>query len=594
MQPLSKSAEHECSNTDPLSSVVRLVRQQIAVMSALITLSHDEALAPRAHDGAPASSALDLQSLGNTLSTTETLLTIVDTHCDERFNHPTFRASIPSVRFLAACPLRTAAGELLGLLWLLHDQPRELDSTQQTSLLAMAEVAAHWLAQERMIAQQATELEALRSSERRMALAIDGSGTGVWDRDIANGAIYYSDSWKSLLGYAPDDISNRIEDSYTRVHPDDVSYVHATIADHLQQRTAEYQVEHRLRCKDGTYKWVHSRGMVVERDAAGQALRMLGTTTDITAKRAMSDQVLRTVDLLTDLTNEIPGMAFQYCRSTNGTTYFNYVSAGVSDLFGITPEQLKADPQAMRAAIYPHDLAGYLQSFEGSAKDLSPWHHEYRVQLCDGTISWCQGDARPKRLADGTILWHGFIADISPHKSIEAELQVFATTDSLTQLANRRWFIVQLEAELSCVKRSAEHRATLLMLDLDHFKKINDEWGHAVGDQALRHFAKILRSQLRQSDTAGRLGGEEFAVVLSTADIDKSLRFAERLQQALASTPLIHDDQPIYLAVSIGIAAMDAADSTVEAVVSRSDAALYRAKRNGRNRIECCTLALEH
>ena len=185
------------------------------------------------------------------------------------------------------------------------------------------------------------------------------------------------------------------------------------------------------------------------------------------------------------------------------------------------------------------------------------------------------------------MLWHGFIADISPHKSIEAELQVFATTDSLTQLSNRRWFLVQLEAELNNVQRKAEHSAALLMLDLDHFKKINDQWGHTVGDQVLRHFAKLLRAQLRISDTAGRLGGEEFAVVLSNADTPKAVKFAERLQEELKNAPLIHDGQPIHMTVSVGIAAITPSDDKVEVSLSRSDIALYRAKRNGRDRIEC-------
>jgi diguanylate cyclase (GGDEF)-like protein len=145
----------------------------------------------------------------------------------------------------------------------------------------------------------------------------------------------------------------------------------------------------------------------------------------------------------------------------------------------------------------------------------------------------------------------------------------------------------QLGAELARVQRIAGHRATILMFDLDHFKAINDRWGHSVGDQALRHFAAVLASQLRKTDAAGRMGGEEFAVVLSDASIDQAVTFARRIQSELANAPVLLADARIPLAVSVGIAAINASDVNTETTLSRSDMALYRAKRGGRNRIEC-------
>ena len=93
-----------------------------------------------------------------------------------------------------------------------------------------------------------------------MALAIEGSGTGLWDRNVVTGEIRYSKAWKAMLGYKESEISNRIEESYTRVHPDDLAYVKETIQAHFDQKTESYEVEHRIRCRDGSYKWVLSRG----------------------------------------------------------------------------------------------------------------------------------------------------------------------------------------------------------------------------------------------------------------------------------------------------------------------------------------------
>jgi diguanylate cyclase (GGDEF)-like protein len=202
-------------------------------------------------------------------------------------------------------------------------------------------------------------------------------------------------------------------------------------------------------------------------------------------------------------------------------------------------------------------------------------------------LRWRQGHARPRRLNDGSTLWHGFITDVTERKRIETELQGFATIDFMTQLPNRRHFMTQLEAELMQLQHSTDRSAAILMCDLDYFKSINDRWGHAVGDLALRHFAAILRDQLRKGDTAGRVGGEEFAIVLSDAGVAEALVFARRLQQRLVETPLLEGDYRITLTVSIGIATVEPADPSADASLSRSDMALYRAKTSGRNRIEC-------
>lgn len=483
-------------------------------------------------------------------------------------------------------PLQAQADTPLGTLYLHFDQPHQLDAKQREALQDFAALALDLLVRAADEARQRHEIAALRDSERRMALAISGSGTGIWDRNVATGEIHYSSSWKALLGYAEHEIGNRIEESYTRVHPADLDYVRATIQAHLDQRTEAYEVEHRLRCRDGQYKWVCSRGKVVEHDKHGKPLRMVGTTTDITAMRRLSEQVQLTATLMTDLTNEIPGMVFQCRRQADGTSAFTYVSAGAQAICGLSAMQLMQDAQSLTDIVHPDDRKAFIDSFQLSAEQLTPWHLEFRVQVPGREIAWCQGEACPRREEDGSVIWHGFMTDLTERKQIEAELQAFATTDFLTQLANRRHFMCQLEAELARLQRSPEQSAAILMFDLDYFKTINDRWGHNVGDQALRHFAGILSSQLRKTDTAGRLGGEEFAVVLSEANLDKARNFATRIQNELARSPILHAGEPIFLAVSVGISSLNASDASVEAALSRSDIALYCAKRGGRNRIE--------
>jgi diguanylate cyclase (GGDEF)-like protein/PAS domain S-box-containing protein len=175
--------------------------------------------------------------------------------------------------------------------------------------------------------------------------------------------------------------------------------------------------------------------------------------------------------------------------------------------------------------------------------------------------------------------------DISRQKMLEAELTRLATTDELTGLANRRHFLEQMDMELSRIHRFSEP-AALLMLDLDHFKRINDTHGHAWGDATLRAFAKILLRHLRKTDLAGRLGGEEFALLLPGTGLESARCFAEELRRRVSGMTLEIGQRAVKITVSIGIARLDRDDVLTDAALARADAALYRAKESGRDRVE--------
>lgn len=174
--------------------------------------------------------------------------------------------------------------------------------------------------------------------------------------------------------------------------------------------------------------------------------------------------------------------------------------------------------------------------------------------------------------------------DITQRKRLEAELTRLASTDALTGIANRRHFIAQLEKEIARIQRVAEP-AAVLMLDLDHFKKINDNHGHATGDAVLQAFARGAQSDLRKIDLIGRLGGEEFAILLPETGLDAALRLAERLRQHIETMTVACNDDMIQITVSIGLTTMTRADISADAILARADQALYQAKASGRNRV---------
>ncbi len=252
----------------------------------------------------------------------------------------------------AAIPIGASADRQPGM-FVIHARQSDQASEQCRQTAAdMCTLAS--LAIERDIDQARIEkAEAtLRENETRMALAIEGSGTGIWDRNVVSGEIHYSDQWKAILGYAPSELTTRIEDSYTRVHPDDLAGVQAAIQAHFDQKSESYSVEHRILCKDGSYKWIASRGKVASRDAYGKPLRMIGTTTDITERKQTHllleqarEQLLQT-EKLAAIGQLAAGVAHEINSpigfvSTNLSQFVEYID----DMFLLISEYELGEPQ---------------------------------------------------------------------------------------------------------------------------------------------------------------------------------------------------------------------------------------------------------
>ena len=163
--------------------------------------------------------------------------------------------------------------------------------------------------------------------------------------------------------------------------------------------------------------------------------------------------------------------------------------------------------------------------------------------------------------------------------------ETLATTDALTGIANRRRFFEIGEYELERVKRY-ENTSSLLMLDIDHFKVVNDSYGHAFGDKVLKDLTHCVESNIRKVDSLARVGGEEFAILLPNTTKTAAAKLAEKLRLAIASQTVGEND--VRYTVSIGVSELDPDDDGVSNALARADQALYRAKQNGRNRVEEC------
>jgi diguanylate cyclase (GGDEF)-like protein len=175
--------------------------------------------------------------------------------------------------------------------------------------------------------------------------------------------------------------------------------------------------------------------------------------------------------------------------------------------------------------------------------------------------------------------------DISALKKAEAKLRELAITDGLTGLFNRRHFMDLCSIESDRARRHG-HSLSLLMMDIDFFKSVNDKHGHRVGDETLRFVSRIAASNLRKTDIIGRLGGEEFGLLLLETDLSSARMVGEKVRQSIEQADLNTDLGPLRITVSIGVASGSDRTLDIDSLFMLADKALYSAKRKGRNRVE--------
>jgi len=293
-------------------------------------------------------------------------------------------------------------------------------------------------------------------------------------------------------------------------------------------------------------------------------------------------------DRFSKLVSRLPGMVYQFQMDPDGHMFFPYASEAIQSVYGVTPDQVKDDATAIFKLVHPDDLEDVMASIRESAATLNVWRHEYRVCLTQGE-RWFQSNAMPDQLADGGVLWNGFITDVSEQKQAEAQIHNLAFYDNLTGLPNRRLFEDRMELALAAAHRHHQYGA-LLFLDLDDFKSLNDTLGHSFGDELLKILAHTLTTRLRALDTVARLGGDEFVIIIGDigADEEQAAQHAKCLAEELLklmTEPVNLNGYQYRCAASIGITLFNGAGQSREELLRRADTAMYEAKSAGRSMI---------
>jgi diguanylate cyclase (GGDEF)-like protein/PAS domain S-box-containing protein len=258
-------------------------------------------------------------------------------------------------------------------------------------------------------------------------------------------------------------------------------------------------------------------------------------------------------------------------------------------MLGYCHQEIQDTTQQWTDFIYPDDREKAWQSIADVLEGRSEIHKlEYRMLHKDGSIRWILDQAKimKKNLEGQPLRMCGTHTDITERKKLEVELEKHAKTDFLTGLSNRRHFMEVAEQELRRAIRF-KNPMSILMVDLDNFKRINDTHGHIAGDNVLKKFSADCRLIFRNIDIIGRIGGEEFAILLPETSRHEAIEAAERLRTKMTKTNVpIDQGLAIEFTVSIGVASLISENETLDLLLSHADNALYTAKNTGRNRVK--------
>jgi diguanylate cyclase (GGDEF)-like protein/PAS domain S-box-containing protein len=429
--------------------------------------------------------------------------------------------------------------------------------------------------------------ERLRVSAERWELALEAAGDGVWDWNVQTGEMIFSRRFAQLMGFAGHEQCHHMEDWTSRIHPDDKPDVMATLQEHLAGKTPLFSNEHRARYKDGGWKWILSRGAVVSRSDDGKALRMIGRNDDISARKKTEEALAASTQFQQAVFDSLSAhIAVLDRKGTIVQTNAAWRNYGVDHGYVQAPGFIGVryldildcvtgnDPEIQQAA-----SAGIASVLAGEVPDFQLQRPFYSP----ADKRWFSMQVTPMRDVEGRVVVSH--EDVTRLKATELENYRLLNTDALTGAFSRNNFLNLAEQELARARRY-KLPLMVLVLDLDHFKLINERHGHAIGDAVLQSLVQTLRQVLRESDLVGRIGGEEFAVLLPNTTPTGGRALAERIVTLVRARPLeVGGGEGIAYTVSLGGASLSD-EATFADLLMMAEAALYRAKRAGCDRLD--------
>jgi PAS domain S-box-containing protein len=331
-------------------------------------------------------------------------------------------------------------------------------------------------------------------SEALMRDALLGAGTSVWEWRIQTDELSNVDTSAALLGYAPGEISSDQLTWNSVIHPDDREANHAAYLRHAEGREPTYEHEYRARAKDGSWRWISERGRIVERDAGGAPLRMVGTLSDITERRLAQGEVLAMAERLREITRHAPGVVYQYRGFPDGRGEFPFISDSCIDLLGLAPAALTNDASRALRLVEREDRERVFASLNRARRALRHWRCEFRLHLRGGVRRWVSVSATPRREADGSLLWHGYLEDITDLRGLAQAREEAAAAQAANHAKTE--FLSRMSHELRTPLNAVLGFSQLLELDpnepLSVMQRKRVGLIREAGDHLLRMIGELL------------------------------------------------------------------------------------------------------
>jgi len=436
--------------------------------------------------------------------------------------------------------------------------------------------------------------EQLRQSETRYRELVENANSAIirWQAD---GCItYFNEYAQTLFGYRPSEVLGR---HISILLPDQESTGKSlkSLVQDVVAHPEDYvtNINENI-CKDGTRIWMAWTNKRVY-DQEGNILELMSIGTDVTRQKMAEASVRESEMRFRQIADFMPQLV--WTADPSGKIDYYNERRNEFDGFMENPD----GSWEWAPVLHPDDQEETIEAWKTAHETGTPYEIKHRVRRSDGSYSWYLTRAFPIRNEKGEIVkWFGTGTDIDAIKQAEFALEAakriaedanqklkeLASTDALTGLRNRRAFMDDAREMFQLASRY-HHPLSFLIIDIDHFKRVNDTYGHQTGDLVLTEFAKILASCLRATDVLGRIGGEEFAVILPETCPDHTAELTERLLEKVRTTEIAIDTgRQLSITASIGVATVPPLSVDVGTVMKAADQALYKAKSEGRDR--CC------
>jgi diguanylate cyclase (GGDEF)-like protein/PAS domain S-box-containing protein len=550
-------------------------------------------------------------------------LVVNDATGDPRFAANPLVTGMPHIRAYLGVPLFTLDQQPIGTLCAIDVKPRQFSDRDLETMLGFAKIAEDSLKAKEMAARTESTLQLVHDRERRFRETFDQAAVGIVHTALDGRPMRANRRFCEMLGYAEVELQRLTFVDIT--HVDDIPGNAMLFQRLLAGEIHRYRMQKRFIKKDGSLIWA-SLAVALARDLQGEPDYMIAVIDDISEMKQVEADLIgardslarevgmqtaqlkeRNKSLLTQvkksleferahrrserrmrtIANAVPSMIGYW----NHDLRCEFANESYKAWFGLEPDQVVGMTmrELMGETLFRSNEPYALMALEGHAQQF-----ERTLKRADGSISFTEARYIPDMDESGEIRgFYAYVADITRLRAAHAELEALnavlhrdSTTDYLTGIANRRVFSERSEEAARKCQTDGEGYG-LILIDLDNFKRINDNYGHDVGDDVLRAVGRVLKEQLREREDIGaRLGGEEFAVLcFGELDRESMIQLAERIRGQINRETIHTAKGPVSVTCSFGLALSQPDDGGWRNIYARADLALYEAKHAGKDRV---------